>query len=421
MKNKIRTLLFLCLTLLLGAGSAHAQDTLKVRIYFPVSKGDKVDLSYAGNGERMAFFEEELNAALKEGAYINGVYIRGSASPEGPTDFNLRLARQRADVMSTFFIDMLGIHPGLVLSKSEGEDWEGLVDYIQELDVPWKQDALNIIERYSAPKDNERRKALLRALDGGAAWRLLMNDAFPRLRSAKCDAIVTITRPEETIIERTDTLYIEVPVVQETIVEVPVEVSKKRKVFDTTGMQMIFAVRTNILAIPFTNVGIEVPLGEHISLAADWYSPWIWRQDHQYGIDARGWCFEIQALGGELRYWFTNRKKTPEQRLLGHSIGLYAAAGHYDFERNYSGHQGKFANAGIDYMFACPIFGGRMHMEFELGLGFIYSPAIPYDTFQPGGKAYKHSGETLQVQWFGPTRAQVSLVLPIYVKKGGKK
>ena len=71
-------------------------------------------------------------------------------------------------------------------------------------------------------------------------------------------------------------------------------------------------------------------------------------------------------------------------------------------------------------MYACPIFGGRMHLEFELGLGYIQSPATPYDTFEPGGKAYRQGGVTKNVRWFGPTRAGVSLVVPIYVKKGGK-
>ena len=409
--------------LLQGVLLAHAaQDTLKVRIYFPVAKADAVVMDFAGNGERIAVFEEQLNAALKEGAYINGVFITASASPEGPTDLNLRLSRKRANVMSAFFTEKLGINPGLVIAKPIGEDWEGLAEKIMELDVPWKEDALAIIGNNTDPKDNERRKQNLRVLAGGQAWKLFMEDIFPVLRSAKCDAIVTLTRPEETIIEHTvehtDTLYVNVPV--ETVVEVPVIVDcdKKRKGYETAGKIMPVAIRTNFLAIPFANVGIEVPLGQHFSIAADWYSPWMWRKNHSKGIDELGWCFEFQAVGGEVRYWFTNNKKKPEQRLLGHSVGIYAAAGHYDFERNYTGFQGKFANAGIDYMFACPIFDGRMHLEFELGLGFIYSPAIPYDTYQPGGKAYYRPGQRTLVQWFGPTRAQVNLVVPIYFKKG---
>ena len=407
-------LLFLCSILLLGVFDSYAQDTLRVRVYFQQGEGEKIDPAFAGNGERMAIFEEQLNEALREGAYINGVFIRASASPEGTEEFNKRLARLRADAMGSFFIELLGINAGLVLSKAYGEDWEGLADEIRQLDEPWRDDALSII---ADTDDTELRKQKLRLLDGGNAWKLLSDEIFPRLRSARCDAFVTITRQEPIILERTDTLYVEVS--KETIVEVPVEVEKPRKVFDTSGKKMLLAVRTNILAIPFTNVGVEVPIGQHISLAADWYSPWLWRKDHSEGIDAQGWCFEFQALGAEVRYWFNNRKKMPEQRLLGHSVGLYTAAGHYDYERDFTGYQGYFVNAGLDYMYACPIFGGRMHMEFELGLGFIYSPATPYDTFEAGGKAYFRPGQYKNVQWLGPTRAQVSLVVPIYIKKKG--
>ena len=421
-----KLILALCSLLFAGAWDSYAQDTLKVRIYFPQGKGDAVDLSFAGNGERMAVFEEQLSNALREGAYINGVFIQASASPEGTKDFNARLSRKRADVMGSFFIEKLGVNPGLVLSKSLGEDWDGLVSEIRELDVPWKADALTIIQNYHN-SDSERCKTQLKLLAGGRAWAFLLEDTFPKLRSAKCDAIVTLSRPEQKVTDRTDTLYIEVPVVEEKIVEVPVPVpvevdaGNKRKPYNLEGKRMIFAIRTNVLAVPFTNVGVEVPIGQHFSVGVDWYSPWMWRKNHSAGIDEQGWSFEIQALCLEGRYWFTNRKKKPEQRLLGHSVGVYAATGHYDFERNYSGHQGKYFNVGVDYMYACPIFGGRMHLEFELGLGYIQSPATPYDTFEPGGKAYRQVGVTKNVRWFGPTRAGVSLVVPIYVKKGGKR
>jgi hypothetical protein len=55
-------------------------------------------------------------------------------------------------------------------------------------------------------------------------------------------------------------------------------------------------------------------------------------------------------------------------------------------------------------------------------MGYIYSDAQPYDCFVAGEKCYRRKGVTKTVRWFGPTRAQVSLVLPIYVnnKKGGK-
>ena len=200
------------------------------------------------------------------------------------------------------------------------------------------------------------------------------------------------------------------------------DILRQRRDYDISGKKFLLALRTNVLAVPFANVGIEVPIGENWSVGADWYSPWIWREKHSKDIDMRGWCFEFQAADIEARYWFHNSRKKPQARLLGHSLGAYAAVGHYDFERDWSGYQGEFWNAGVDYLYAAPIFGGRMHLEFELGLGFIYSDAQPYDCFIAGDKCYRQKGVTEKVRWIGPTRAQFSLVVPIYVKnkKGGK-
>ena len=197
---------------------------------------------------------------------------------------------------------------------------------------------------------------------------------------------------------------------------------QERRKANLTGKNMLFAFRTNALAIPLANVGLEVPLGKRWSLAVDYYYPWLLRPNHATGLDYSGRCFELQALDVEGRFWFAPRKdKQSAQRLLGHSVGIYAAAGQYDFELDFSGHQGEFYNVGVDYLYACPVFGGRLHMEFELGIGYIYSPAQPYDTFEAGGKAFRRKGVTQYARWFGPTRAQVSLVWPIYVnaKKGG--
>ena len=89
--------------------------------------------------------------------------------------------------------------------------------------------------------------------------------------------------------------------------------------------------------------------------------------------------------------------------------------GYYDFERNWRGHQGEFFNIGVDYMYALPLFNGLIHLEFELGLGYIYSRAIPYRFI--GDECYLENNITRQIHWAGPTRAQVSVVLPVHVSR----
>ena len=187
---------------------------------------------------------------------------------------------------------------------------------------------------------------------------------------------------------------------------------------DTGDHVVTMAFRTNALAVPPANAGIEVPLGERWSVGADAYYPWLWRRRHREGVDMSGRCTELLALDLEARYWFPGCRR---ERLLGHSVGLYAAGGYFDFERDWSGHQGEFWNAGADYLYALPVLHGRMHLEFELGLGIILAQARPYDCFTEGGKCYRRKGVTRHVRWFGPTRAQISLAIPFPLRKGGPR
>lgn len=173
---------------------------------------------------------------------------------------------------------------------------------------------------------------------------------------------------------------------------------------ETNDSTEIFYLRTNLLA-PLTNFGAEYCIDEHWSVAADYYFPWIPRDKSHRN------CFQLLGWNVEGRYWF-GENRTYEDRLEGHSTGLSLAAGYYDFERNFKGNQGEFVKVGADYTYAMPIFQDKMHLEFTIELGYIYSQMRPYEVFEEGGKAYK-LGYKKNFNWLGPTKAGVSLVVPI--------
>lgn len=424
--------LFVWSVLLLGAGNGRAMaqkaDTLWFRVLFESGQSGSVNLDYAENRQELEVFENALAGYLKEGAKVNFVKIASSSSPEGGSYINDRLAMERGRVVKDYVCERFGFNRGIVFYESIGEDWTSFEKIVSRSDKPWKDDVLSIVSRChgGSQKDYYYAKNELKALDGGKVWEELIRDVFPQLRGCRCDAFVVIERkaseekPEihgavsipvsEPQIQH-DTVYIQVPVDR----PVPVEKKKERKPYVLDGKRMFFALRTNALAVPLTNVGVMVPLGRRFSVGADWYSPWIWRNDLHKD------CFEFQALDIELRYWFRDRKARKEQRMLGFSIGAFAAVGHYDFESDWTGYQGEFWNAGVDFLYAIPLWDGRMHLEFELGIGYIQSLATPYECLEPYGDCYKMMATRRLVRWVGPTRAQVSLVWPIYFKtKGGR-
>ena len=202
----------------------------------------------------------------------------------------------------------------------------------------------------------------------------------------------------------TDTVYV---TIRDTVfVNVPSRRDLNRQK-DFISRTPVFAARTNILAIPLLNAGVEVPINRNWSVGANYYYPWIWRGKNRMS------CNQLLAFDVEGRYWFTNDRLPESSRLLGHSVGAYVGGGYYDFERDWIGHQGEFLNVGVDYLYALPLFRGRIHVEFEIGLGYIYSKAKPYRYID--GTFYLEKNGHRNIHWVGPTKAQVSVVVPIFI------
>ena len=389
------------------------RDTLRLEVFFPQGSTE-IDPDFRDNGVRMRAFRDLLRERLGEGCTLGTVLLRGSASPEGASSENKTIAGLRAHALDAWLAGTPGLHPDLYY-REVGEDWAGLARIVRTLDTPWRDAALDII----GPEPEQTTEDRLRRFDGGEVWRWLDANVFPELRSTGLSVECIDNRParrDTVLVTQTvrDTVYLEVAP------PTPQELKSTRP--DYSDLRMLLALRTNILAIPFMNLGVEVPLGRRWSVGVDIYYPWLWRSGHARGVDMTGVCNEFTAADIEVRYWFPRRDMQDGQRLLGHSIGLYGAAGYYDFERDWSGHQGEFFNIGLDYFYAAPIFRGRMHLEAELGLGYIWSTARPYDCFEPGGMIYHRKGVTQKTTWIGPTRVQLSLVFPIYtLRKGGKR
>ena len=90
---------------------------------------------------------------------------------------------------------------------------------------------------------------------------------------------------------------------------------------------------------------------------------------------------------------------------------------------DWKGRQGEFINVGLDYLYALPV-GKRknIRLEFSLGLGYIHSWVRPYEVKEEFGALVRDPQE-LRVNWFGPTKLSVSLVVPIHMKvrAGGER
>ena len=195
---------------------------------------------------------------------------------------------------------------------------------------------------------------------------------------------------------------------------------------DSLNRRTIMAVKSNLLydALSLINCSVEFPVGDKFSALVYSQFPW-WK----WGEAGNEYCVRFLSLGAEGRWWFAPRpqpataKRQERDRLVGHFVGVYAESGMWDFQfkRNIC-HQGEFWSVGVSYGYSMPI-GRRLNMEFSLSVGYA---SIPYRGYTPS-KDYEilWRDEEKVGEWgyIGPTKAQVSLVVPIKAtqKKGGRR
>ena len=398
--------------------AAYRVDTLRLRIAY-ASGGTDVDLGFGDNAASWTAFEQAFRQEQADtSAALMGFRVRTGTSLEGTPALIARVSELRLDSIRELLDSRLGTGMPLLHVNRDKGSWEELetaVLALSKADFRWKDEVLAIVRS----DQTEARMTRLRSLAGGEPWQWLMANVYPVLRSSEVTALFMVTRPANELTQEEGGLdgrivirdtEVRTRIVRDTVLlsDRTRDVKYARWVQDR---KFIFALRTNILAVPLANVGAEFPIGEHFSVGVDWYYPWIWRNDlHRE-------CNELLAGGLDFRWWPGRDGDPAQARLLGHSFGIYGAGGHYDFERNWHGYQGTFWNAGIDWMYAVPVFHGHIHLEFELGLGFIFSMAQPYNVFFPNGDCIREPGVSKGVRWIGPTRAQVSVVVPIYVRK----
>lgn len=176
------------------------------------------------------------------------------------------------------------------------------------------------------------------------------------------------------------------------------------------------AVKTNLLydAASALNVELEFPAGKQWSIAGEYIFPWRLQENDQY-------CFQLQSVTLESRYWLGNRAKRPV--LTGWFFGIYIGGGYYDFERDSKGMQGEFFTTGLSGGFAHTLDkNGNFSLEYLLGAGYFSTRYRKYDPrFWLDHEWHLIRSQSGVFGWFGPTRAKMSLIWTPGGRSAGEK
>lgn len=105
-----------------------------------------------------------------------------------------------------------------------------------------------------------------------------------------------------------------------------------------------------------------------------------------------------------------------------HHLGVYAQGLTFDFETGGKGYLSNFSYGfGLEYGYSLPV-AKRLNIDFGLCIGY---GGGKYKVYEPEDDCYVYK-ETKQRHWFGPTRAEISLIWLLgngnqNSKKGGTK
>lgn len=168
------------------------------------------------------------------------------------------------------------------------------------------------------------------------------------------------------------------------------------------------AFRTNLFA-PALNVGIEVAFGErrNIIIGTEFWYPWL-----RPFIKDNATCIEGLCWGLDGRYYLL-RRVDPCSWASGLYIGLSVAGGYYDLCFKGDGMQGELFSSSLFVGWSFPVNRGRWRLSLDIGGGCLVSRYREYHVWEDG-LAYRPGDWEGLLRWWGPSRAAVSLHVPIW-------
>ncbi|MFW5821052.1 MAG: hypothetical protein ACOCWA_07170 [Bacteroidota bacterium] len=161
-------------------------DSYKADIHYIINRSN-VRNSQVTNEDMEGLSEFIKTAEQDERTDLKGMKLHGYASPDGPYDFNDKLAEDRQESAKRYF-DREARRAELESAAKEGflamdytpEDWEGFKEELEKSDVPDKELILRVLSMYSDPQVREQE---IRNL--AAAFEVLAEDVLPELRRSR--------------------------------------------------------------------------------------------------------------------------------------------------------------------------------------------------------------------------------------------
>ena len=394
-------------------------------IYFPVGS-TSIDTSYAGNKVLYSSIGKLL--AGKNAEDYSSLSVTSGCSIDGPVALNSRISLERGKSLIDWIEENYPQYRGRVELNSRGEDWEALSEAIESDDKLASETKYRALAIIGSNDSAERKEARLRQLD---SWDYIQSDILPQTRYAYISTrVVSISKPQNDTISKveSDTLAVaDSTFAVDTLAYAREEIAGQadndgEACSDSSAVSArkrvpVAAITTNLLyesATIFTgfhstplNVGLEVPVGKHWSVHANYLATAPWRAWNNNADCAELIHFDLGA-----RWYPGGSFNRPFSAIAGREVldGWYAyasaGAGYYDFEQNGKGYQGEEILGTIGFGYGLNL-GHNWSLDFAIGAGPLYTQYRYYEARNNNQHLmYQYSGT---MQYFGVTDAKVTL------------
>lgn len=397
------TLLISCFCIGHGQGFSDSAE-----IYFRQGKSG-LELDIKNNRKELDSLLRHVRLNSDCHNAIKSIHVTGGASPEGSVAINEQLSRKRAEVLFNKLSGEISLPDSITSFTFIGRDWAGLKELVSQDDnVPYRNDVISLIDTILSSEatlhhDSAENLLKLKRLRGGAPYQYMYTRQFPALRASKMYIEYyrhLLEMPQGDDLLEIPSLSVNLPGEVTVSPDIKMPVDARRNFYMALKTNMLY----DLLAVP--NISAEFYVGKNWSIVGNWMYGW-WKTDARH----RYW----RIYGGDvaLRWWFGSQAH--RKPLTGHHIGVYGGVVTYDFEWGGKGYMGGLPGktlwdrcmkvCGLEYGYSLPI-ARRLNIDFTIGIGYMGGK---YMTYEPDDKFYVWKS-TNKLNWFGPTKAEISLV-----------
>lgn len=134
---------------------------------------------YRNNKEELAKIIATIDSIKSDkDITIKSIEISGTASPEGPYDNNVRLAKGRTEALKNYVQGLYDFPEGFIKTSYEPVDWQGLREWLESNDIENKAEILAIVNSDMEPY--ARNSKIRSEFPKQYAW--LLQNVYPSLR-----------------------------------------------------------------------------------------------------------------------------------------------------------------------------------------------------------------------------------------------